>query len=279
MRRAKRGGAIMRERSVKGGPPSASAFGFPLVRLPAGVLDGGVATGPDATSPERGALARRLEADLRRAAPAGIAVAFGAWGADAFRETSLFADEEAAVREAAAWRRAEFAAGRVCARRALARLGSGAAPAPIPKLDDGGPSWPDGDVGAITHCRGLAGAAASAEASFGALGLDLERTDRLRARALERVAHPSETAGGGEGREAASAVFSLKEAFYKAQSPRFGASPGFRDVALACDWDGGTARVAWLDERFAEIGRIPWSFVFVRRETHVAALCFARGPV
>lgn len=64
----------------------------------------------------------------------------------------LFPAEEALVRTADPRRRAEFTAGRVCARTALARLGLPTAPVLAGRA--GEPRWSAGVTGSITHCAG-----------------------------------------------------------------------------------------------------------------------------
>ena len=64
----------------------------------------------------------------------------------------LFPAEEALVRTADPRRRAEFTAGRACARTALARLGLPTAPVLAGRA--GEPRWPAGVTGSITHCAG-----------------------------------------------------------------------------------------------------------------------------
>ena len=69
----------------------------------------------------------------------------------------LLPAERAALGQVVDGRRRDFAAGRHCARRALARLvGS---PEPILSGPDREPVWPQGIVGSITHCDGYRAAA------------------------------------------------------------------------------------------------------------------------
>ncbi len=67
-------------------------------------------------------------------------------------------------------RRREFAGGRDCARRALAALGI--APLAILSGERGEPLWPEGVVGAITHCAGYRGSAVARAGEVAALGID-----------------------------------------------------------------------------------------------------------
>src|SRR3712207_1286527 len=65
------------------------------------------------------------------------------------RDAHLLPEEEGSVRTAGVKRRREFAAGRQCARRALAHLGF--AGVPLPASADRAPCWPVGVCGSISH--------------------------------------------------------------------------------------------------------------------------------
>ena len=62
----------------------------------------------------------------------------------------LLPEERGAVAKAVPKRVAQFTAGRVCARRALAQLGN-TEPVPILMGEDRAPQWPAGYVGSISH--------------------------------------------------------------------------------------------------------------------------------
>ena len=91
---------------------------------------------------------------------------------DAFSEDALRPEERAGLGRAVEKRRREFAAGRACARRALARLEI--ADAVLPIGPDRLPAWPAGIVGSITHCAGYCGVAVARRGSILCLGLDAE---------------------------------------------------------------------------------------------------------
>lgn len=74
-------------------------------------------------------------------------------------------------------RDAELAAGRVCARRALERLGEGKVVVGIEP--DGAPAWPQGIVGAISHSGGFAVAAVARSSELDGVGVDLMAVRRL----------------------------------------------------------------------------------------------------
>ena len=102
----------------------------------------------------------------------------------------LFAQEAVAVDRAVPRRRAEFAAGRRCARAALARIGI--PPAPLLRGEDREPLWPDGAVGSITHCAGYVAAAVAATEVMLSVGIDAE----VHAPDSRRRAEPDRPPGG-----------------------------------------------------------------------------------
>lgn len=159
----------------------------------------------------------------------------------------LIGSEYEAIEKAVPKRRAEFAAGRRAARRALSA--QGVAEAPIPASNDRAPVWPNGFVGAITHDNGLAAAIiARAEACSG-LGLDLgEATpfpEKLRDKVL--ISDEERALGGMDAR----AVFSAKEALYKALYPRVQTFFGFEAATIAPDL-GTNSFVAVLQTRLGD---------------------------
>ena len=156
----------------------------------------------------------------------GCAVQQVASEAEAFQ----YAEEGSHLANAVLARRNEFISGRRCARTALAHIGQ--ASCALPADPDGLPIWPSATMGSITHSRGLCCAVAASADKMMHLGIDLEKTTRLSARAMERVVHPLEEATVGEDQALASLLFSAKEAFYKAQFPAWGAQPNFKDLAL-----------------------------------------------
>ena len=164
-----------------------------------------------------------------------IPVGVGAAAARAVAEAEPFqySEEGQHFANAVLARRNEFISGRRCARAALAQIGH--APCALPTDADGLPIWPTGAVGSITHSRGLCCAVAASSDAVSSLGIDLEKTTRLSARAMERVVHPLEADFVGEDQALGSLLFSAKEAFFKAQFPVWGAQPNFKDLALQID--------------------------------------------
>jgi 4'-phosphopantetheinyl transferase EntD len=155
-------------------------------------------------------------------------------------EAWLLPEEAAAIASAAPARRAEFAAGRLCARAGLAALGLEAAPV----LRAGrAPQWPAGYVGAISHTTGYALAVVARKAAAVGVGVDVEAVGRVGRHLYPKLFTDGERAAllalapDVEARRA-TAWFGAKEAFYKAQFPQTGAWVGFADVAVS-DADPG----------------------------------------
>jgi len=173
--------------------------------------------------------------------PRGVFVAesFGAAG----EQAPLFPAEEAAIVGAAAKRRAEFAAVRACARRAL--TSPGFEPGPVPRGPTGAPVWPADVVGSMTHCEGYRACAIGSSEAFAAIGIDAEPHQPLPAEVLPMVASEQERVAlavlAAEARGAcwAKVLFSAKEAVFKAWSTLSGRWLGFADAELTLD-PGGT---------------------------------------
>ncbi len=140
------------------------------------------------------------------------------------------------MRSAGPRRRAEFTAGRACARAALAALGLPAAPVLAGRA--GEPRWPGGVTGSITHCAGYRACAAARIADVAAIGIDAEPDAGLPAGLIESVAGQAERAWIA--RHAASdpavcwdrLLFSAKEAVGKLWYPLTGHWPGFGQFAV-----------------------------------------------
>ncbi|MFF4156682.1 4'-phosphopantetheinyl transferase [Streptomyces sp. NPDC001678] len=144
----------------------------------------------------------------------------------------LHDDEMRLLRGLPARRRADFAAGRLAARRALAVLG-----VPGPVLRDGRrPLFPAGTTGSISHCTGHIGVSfVSTHPGVAATGIDLERTDRLTRATARLVCTRHERAWVSRARRPESrlsVLFSAKEALYKALSGLSPRTPVFHDVEL-----------------------------------------------
>ena len=188
---------------------------------------------------------------------------------------ALYPAEEELVRTAGPRRRAEFAAGRACARAALAGLGMPAAQILAGRA--GEPCWPAGVTGSITHCAGYRACVVARTADLAALGIDAEPDAALPAGLIESVAGRAERAWIA--RHASSApevcwdrlVFSAKEAVGKLCYPLTGQWPGAAEITVFLDPAGGfDARVAgpgpaparlagrWLARRGLIVTAVTW---------------------
>ncbi|WP_307808394.1 4'-phosphopantetheinyl transferase family protein [Streptomyces oryzae] len=98
----------------------------------------------------------------------------------------LHPQEAQVVSHAVPQRQREFATVRLCARRAAGALGV----RPVPLLPDrrGAPQWPDGVVGAMTHCAGYRGAAVARRQDVVGLGIDAEPNQPCPEGVLELIA-------------------------------------------------------------------------------------------
>lgn len=138
-------------------------------------------------------------------------------------DSVLFPSEEALIANSVMSRRREFAAGRHCARLALADIGI--APVPILSGQHGEPCWPTGIVGSLTHCTGFRAAAVARCDDIRSIGIDAEPHAPLPEGVLEAIALPEERAHLAGLKQSAPGInwdrmlFSAKESVYKAWFP------------------------------------------------------------
>ena len=134
----------------------------------------------------------------------------------------------------------EFAAGRLCARRALAEFGI--VDFPVRVAADRQPVWPGSMVGSITHTAGYGAAVVAERRSLAAVGLDSEVVGDVKAELWPRVCVPVESAWieslpASEQPAAVTLIFSAKEAFYKCQFALVRERLNFHDVRVeAAPW-------------------------------------------
>ncbi|WP_329499310.1 4'-phosphopantetheinyl transferase family protein [Kitasatospora herbaricolor] len=160
----------------------------------------------------------------------------------------LYPEEAAAIEHAVDKRRREFTSVRVCARRALARLGR--PPVPLVPGTDGAPAWPSGIVGSMTHCDGYRACAVARTETVASLGIDAEPHLPLPAGVQEAVTLPEERehlarlAARFPGTAWDRLLFSAKESVYKTWYPLTGRPLGFEEARVEFDPDGTfTARI------------------------------------
>jgi 4'-phosphopantetheinyl transferase EntD len=152
----------------------------------------------------------------------------------------LSSAEQALVAGAVPGRRREFATGRLLARRLLAELGY--LDFELLRDSDRVPSWPENVVGSISHKEELCIVAVASARDRAGLGLDVEPDLPVKPGLERLVCRPRErdwvkSAGPSEQGRRCRAVFSAKEAVYKAFFPRLRQAWGFQDVELEIQLD------------------------------------------
>jgi 4'-phosphopantetheinyl transferase EntD len=183
-----------------------------------------------------------LSADFKALFPDGTAAAELRGQGDA---SLLLPVESAGLESAVPSRVQEFAAGRSCARLALAQFGL--YDFPLAMRGDRQPAWPPSMVGSITHTAGLCAAVVGEAARFAGLGLDCEVVGDVEPELWPKICVPRETAWlrslpTDQQARASALIFAAKEAFYKCQYPATGEFLGFHDIRLGIrDWDTGPA--------------------------------------
>ncbi len=144
-------------------------------------------------------------------------------------------EEAVAVARAADKRVREFAAGRLCARRALERFG--VTRVVLRAAADRQPLWPPGFLGSITHTEGFCAAVVAEGNALRGIGVDSEAADAVKAELWPSICVPAELDWiaewpAGARKQAATLVFAAKEAFYKAQYPSTGEFMSFSDLEV-----------------------------------------------
>ena len=133
-------------------------------------------------------------------------------------------------------RLADFSTGRYCAIKALEQLGI--QDAIIPIGDERAPIWPEGIVGSISHCDSLIGAIVAKSSDHISLGLDIEEIGRVTPDLWDLVFTENEKnylfrLSDEDILVQSTAIFSIKEAFYKFQHPLTKTYLDFLDVEVA----------------------------------------------
>jgi len=177
--------------------------------------------------------------------PAGIAAAELTGEGD---PKLLLPAERKLLGAAVAKRVNEFAAGRLCARRALAQFGIH--DFALEAGEDRRPRWPESMVGSITHTADFSAAAVAERSVFRGIGIDAERVGGVTREIWDQVLLPDErrwleTLSQPEQAQVSSLIFSAKEAFYKCQFEVTGQWLEFSDVTLdLAGWNLGTGTFA-----------------------------------
>lgn len=160
----------------------------------------------------------------------------------------LFAEEQAAASRMREARLREFAAGRMLARNLLTAANVKARA--IPVGTGRAPVWPDGLTGSITHSRSICAAALARTSDHASIGIDIEELAPVEPnlRGLICSAEELDELNGIPGYSVGGmvcALFSAKEAFFKAWYPLTGIFLEYRDarVSLGSDLATFTLRV------------------------------------
>ena len=148
----------------------------------------------------------------------------------------LATEEFNLVRESKTSRQYEFASGRRLARTALNHLGISLRPI---LRNERRPSWPEFVVGSIAHTDSLAVSAVANTSNYQGIGVDVEKISVVDERVARRVFVDEELdwISTQQLPEWRTALFSAKEAIYKATNPITNEFLGFRDVTLTIDED------------------------------------------
>jgi len=216
-----------------------------------------------------------LSADFRGLFPDGVAAAELRLPGD---PSMLLPAEAACLGQAVKKRVQEFAAGRLCARRALAEFGiEGFA---LRVQSDRQALWPAAMVGSITHTDGLCAAVVAGRDSFLGVGVDSEVAGDVKPELWEMICTPREIAWlgslpGAEQARAATLIFSAKEAFYKCQYPASVEFLDFHDVLIeANQWGAPLAEFTVRSTRplaIAQFTTFPVTGRFRVHEKYVSA--------
>jgi 4'-phosphopantetheinyl transferase EntD len=173
---------------------------------------------------------------------------------------------------------AEFAAGRACARAALAEFG--VREFTLCAAPDRQPLWPEGFIGSITHTAGFCAAAVARRTSMLAVGLDTEIVGAPTRDIWPTISRSEELAWvqslpAGDQPAAVTLLFAAKEALYKCQYPLVGEWLDFHDLRVeAGAWGESTgtfAVSAARSIRFARRAALPIEGRFLFHQQFVSA--------
>jgi len=149
--------------------------------------------------------------------------------------SSLSSAERALVAGAVPNRKREFSTGRLLARQLLAELGH--VDFALLRDADRLPLWPANVIGSISHKQNLCIVAIASEHARMGLGVDVEPDEPVKPGLERMVCRPRErewleSPDANESGRRCRAIFSAKEAVYKAYYPRLREFWGFQDVEV-----------------------------------------------
>ena len=170
-------------------------------------------------------------------------------------------------------REQEYSLGRYCAKQAMNAIGIDCNE--IQSSSHGFPIWPKGVVGSISHSKGTCLSAVAKSKDFDAVGIDVEQFNRMRARSVDRITHPKEVVEIGSDLKKATLLFSIKEAFYKAQFPIYKTHLNFKDLAFSYDFSSQEAEMIWLSDKspIAQSDYSKWKITYQIIENTCFSLC------
>lgn len=181
-----------------------------------------------------------------------------------------YPEEAAILHTFSAKRRREFLTGRACARAAMAALGRSAQP--IGMKADGGPLWPEGVVGSISHTSDYCIAVVAKSERFRSIGVDLEVAMAM-SPAVATVALTEAELDSYGANDGVTTLFAIKEAFFKAYHPLVGTLIDFRDVEVDLLRDGRSWCARLVNPSApAMLGRRTMTGKYRRLSGHVLAI-------
>ncbi len=190
---------------------------------------------------------------MQELAPPGVAFALWCDG----EPPPLWRAELSAAASMTGKRQREFAAGRHCAREALAHLGHAAVALPVGP--GRAPVWPPGIIGSISHTNDIAIAAVARRSDLGSLGIDVESADPLDPDLIGLVCSKEELAAladeGLQPEPGAKLIFSAKESVYKCLWPLTGMFLEFHAIRICIDSARLRFRVHSDDQRLSALAR------------------------
>jgi 4'-phosphopantetheinyl transferase EntD len=150
-------------------------------------------------------------------------------------EEVLTPGELGVLKGISAKRRMDFSTGRYCAREALKKMGLSNPEILVGTQNE--PVWPSGFTGSISHSEELVGAVAASLTNVRSMGLDIEKTGRVKEGMWHLLFRPEEqeflnSLKPEELPFYTTLFFSMKESFYKLQYPLTKEFLGFTDVIL-----------------------------------------------
>lgn len=166
--------------------------------------------------------------------PADIPGVYMVLGRVADHMAELNDDERALVADSKDRRQREFSSGRFLAKVALEHLGMSIQPI---LRDERRPIWPDFVIGSIAHTNHVSASAVAHASSYLGLGVDVAVINAVDQRVANRVFDERELAwiADQELLDWRTALFSAKEAIYKAINPITKQFLAFNDVTLTID--------------------------------------------